>query len=173
MSYPEFTEYELEAFEEHEKELLEEQASITQAIKDFELGTMSRGELERKAARWKLELDALEFAFDESLKIRKKILKDSLSFWLSGILINDDGSPNKLGRIINKILSRTNTPNAKKDRPRNGAIKPTKDELEAFKVEYQGKRERDGVNGDYGWRKAAWRHYGYSERQIGRIYQKK
>lgn len=159
--------------EDKAKEDAEEDASITQAIVDFELGKMPRGELERKAARWKLELDALEYAFDESLKIRKKGSMEALRFWLSGIFTNDDGSPNRLGRIVNKSLSRTNTPNAKKDRPRNGAIKPTKDELEVFRVEYQGKRERDGVNGDYGWRKAAWCHYGYSERQISRIYNEK
>ena len=177
MSYPKFTEYELEAFKEHEKELLDEEDSITQAIKDLKLDAMSRDALQRKAARWKLELDALEHPSEELLNKNIKNLKESLSFWLSGIFTNEDGKPNKLGKVIKKYLSRINSKNAKSDRPRLKlklkAIKPTKDELEEFRFKFQDKRERDGVTGDYGWIKAAANHYGYDRKGISAIFNKK
>ena len=175
MSYPKFTEYELEAFKEHEKELLDEEDSITQAIKDLKLDAMSRDALQRKAARWKLELDALEHPSEELLNKNIKNLKESLSFWFSGTFTNEDGKPNKLGKVIKKYLSRINSKNAKSDRPRLKlkAIKPTKDELEEFRVKFQDKRERDGLTGDYGWIKAAVNHYGYSRRRISAFFNKK
>ena len=190
MSYPKFTEYELEAFKEHEKELLDEEDSITEAIKDLKLDAMSRDALQRKAARWKLELDALKYPADELLNKNIKNLKESLSFWLSGILTNEDGNPNKLRKVIKKYQSRINSKNAKLDRPRLKlkaikqtkdeseesslrAIKPTKDELEEFKVKFQDKRERDGLTGDYGWIKAAANHYGYNRKGISTIFNKK
>jgi hypothetical protein len=190
MSYPKFTEYELEAFKEHEKELLDEEDSITQAIKDLKLDVMSRDALQRKAARWKLELDALEHPAEELLNKNIKNLKESLSFWFSGTFTNEDGKPNKLGKVIKKYLSRINSKNAKSDRPRLKlkaikptkneleessvkAIKPTKDELEEFRVKFQDKRERDGLTGDYGWIKAAVNHYGYSRRRISAFFNKK
>jgi hypothetical protein len=173
MSYPKFTEYELEAIEEHEKELLDEEDSITEAIKDLKLDAMSRDALQRKAARWKLELDALKYPADELLNKNIKNLKESLSFWLSGILTNEDGNPNKLRKVIKKYQSRINSKNAKLDRPRVGAIKLTKDELEEFRVKFQDKRERDGLTGDYGWIKAAENHFGYSRRRISAFFNKK
>jgi hypothetical protein len=105
-------------------------------------------------------------------------------------LTNEDGNPNKLRKVIKKYQSRINSKNAKLDRPRLKlkaikqtkdeseesslrAIKPTKDELEEFKVKFQDKRERDGLNGCYGWIKAAKNHYGYSRRQISAIFNKK
>jgi hypothetical protein len=163
----------LAAFEEHEKELQEEEESITHAIKDFKLDTMSRIELERKAARWMLELDALTYVTNQSLTIRKKSSMDSLRFWLSNIVTDAFGELNKFGKVIHKGRSIINTLIAKLDRPRNGAIKPTPAELEAFKLNYQEKLKRDGKDGSYGWKKEAARHYGYSARQISRILEQK
>jgi len=169
----ELSQYELQAFEEHEKELEEEEASITQAIKDFKLDTISRVELERKAARSMLELDALKYVTDEPVKTQRKNSIELLRFWISGIVVNEGGKPNTLGKVIKKYLSRTNAPNAKSARPRAGAIRPTKNELDKFRLEHQAKRELDGNTGDYGWIKAAARHYGYSTRQIRRISEEK
>ena len=88
MSYPKFTEYELEAFKEHEKELLDEEDSITQAIKDLKLDAMSRDALQRKAARWKLELDALEHPSEELLNknIKNLNFKMVYRFFLHSII---------------------------------------------------------------------------------------
>jgi len=169
----ELSQYEREAFEEHEKELEEEEASITQAIKDFKLDTISRVDLERKAARSMLELDALKYVTDEPVKTQRKSSIELLRFWISGIVTNENGEPNTLGKVIKKSLSRTNAPNAKSARPRVGAIKPTKNELDKFRLEHISKRELNGDTGDYGWIKAAARHYGYSTRQISRISKEK
>lgn len=167
--HSEFTQYELEAIEAHNKELEEEEKSISQVIIDFKLDTISRSELERKAARWMLELDALKYETEEPLNTHRKNSIDSMMFWLSGKLTDKDGTPNKVGKVIKKYLSNKNTKNAKSDRPRGGVVKPTKVELEAFRTKYQEKRESEGVTGDYGWKKAASRHFGYSAKQIGRI----
>jgi hypothetical protein len=171
--YNEFSQYELDAINEHNKELREDEESISQAIKDFKLDTISRGELERKAARWKLEFDALEYETEEPLKTHRQNSIDFMIFWLSGKFTDKEGKPNKLGKAIKKYLSNKNTGNSKSDRPRAGAVKPTKDELEVFRAKYQEKRESEGVTGDYGWLKAAGSNFGYSVRQISRIFNKK
>jgi hypothetical protein len=169
----EFTQYELEAIEAHKKELLEEEESISQAIKDFKLDTISRVELERKAARSMLELDALKYETEEPLKSHRKNSVESMIFWLSGKFTDNDGNPNKLGKAIKKYLSNKNTKNSKSDRPRAGAKKPTKDELEEFRVKYQDEREYEGLSGSYGWIKAAGRKFGYDPSHIRRIFNKK
>ena len=162
-----------EAIEQHNRDLQEDETSIRQAIKDFGLDKFSRDRLEYEAARWMLELDALKYATDEPVKTQRKSSIEFLRFWMSGIVTNEDGEPNKLGKVIKKYLSRTNTPNSKSARPKAGATKPTKSELDEFRVRHQGERERDGVTGDHGWVKAASRHYGYSTRQISRILNEK
>lgn len=168
----EFTQYELDAIEAHNKELQEEEESISQAIVDFKLDTISRSELERKAARWMLELDALKYETEEPLNTHRKNSIDSMMFWLSGKFIDKNGKPTKVGKVIKKYLSNKNTKNAKSDRPRGGAVKPTRVDLEVFRAKYQEKRESEGVAGDYGWRKAASRNFGYSAKQISRILMK-
>lgn len=166
----EFSQYELDAIKEHNKELREEEESISKAIIDFKIDLISRSELERKAARWILELEALKNQTEEPLKTHRKNSVDFMIFWLSGKFTDKDGNPNKLGKAIKKYLSNKNTGNSKSDRPRAGAVKPTKDELEGFRAKYQEERESEGVTGDYGWLKAASRNFGYSSRQISRIF---
>ena len=158
---------------EHKAEMEEEQASITQAIEGFRLNKMSRETLERNAARWLLERNSLEHSFNESLANSKKRTKTNLNYWLSGLITNEAGKPNYFGRVISKYLSKRNKESAANDRPRNGAAKPTTAELEAFRVNFKEERERDGNSGVYGWKKAARDRFGYSERHISRIFNKK
>lgn len=90
----ELSQYELKAFEEHEKELQEEEESITQAIKDFKLDSISRDELERKAARCMLKLNISEDLANRLLITHKSDTVEFLGFVISGRLIG------KLGKAI-------------------------------------------------------------------------
>lgn len=70
----EFTEFELLAIEEHERDLQEEEISICQAIKEFGLDKFSRDRLEHEAAKNLLELNNLE----DAIKLLSKSQRASI-----------------------------------------------------------------------------------------------
>jgi len=81
MSKSGFTEFELNAIEEHERDLQEEEISICQAIKDFGLDKFSRDRLEHEAAKNLLELNDLVDRINLLSKTQMKRILEALGFF--------------------------------------------------------------------------------------------
>lgn len=73
------TSEEIEAFEQHEVELLADEQSIAEEVEKLGLNKMSRELLENMAAKWHLELSNAERDLNGSINLNKQIVESFLS----------------------------------------------------------------------------------------------